>query len=211
MINIGILGSTNGTDMQAVLDAISSKKINAKISVVISNREDAYILERARKHNLKSVFVDIKQFSDISDKEQKREEFDKKISEVLDENGVELILAIGYMRFFSGWFVKRYEHKIMNIHPSLLPEFAGGMDLDVHAEVLKAGKKKTGATLHFVDETVDNGPIILQKEVLIDDEETKDTLKEKVQLAEQEIIVKGIELYEQGKIKVKDNKVTIIR
>ena len=197
--------------MQAVLDAISSKKINAKISVVISNREDAYILERARKHNLKSVFVDIKQFSDISDKEQKREEFDKKISEVLDENGVELILAIGYMRFFSGWFVKRYEHKIMNIHPSLLPEFAGGMDLDVHAEVLKAGKKKTGATLHFVDETVDNGPIILQKEVLIDDEETKDTLKEKVQLAEQEIIVKGIELYEQGKIKVKDNKVTIIR
>jgi len=210
IINIGILGSTNGTDLQAVIDAINSEKLNAKISVVISNKKDAYILKRAKKHDIKSVFVDIKQFSKIIDKEQKREIYDKKISEILDENKVDLILAIGYMRFLSAWFVKKYQNKIMNVHPSLLPEFAGGIDLDVQAKVLQSGKRKTGATLHFVDETIDNGPIILQKEVLVSQNETKETLKEKVQKAEQEIIIKGIQLFEQGKIVVSDNVVSII-
>mgnify|MGYP001558649625 FL=1 len=201
MLRLGILASTNATDLQAVIDAISSKKLNAVISVVVSNKQDAYALERARKHNIKAVFID--------SKGKEREQYDKEIAKVLDENKVELILLIGYMRFLSPWFVNKYKNKIMNIHPSLLPKYAGGMDIDVHAEVLKNKEKVTGATLHFVDEGADTGPVIMQKEVKIDKNETVDSLKAKVQKAEQEIIVKAIDLYDKGKINVKGNTVVI--
>ena len=201
-MNIGVLGSTKGTDLQAVIDAIKSNNLASKISVVISNKEDAYILERAGKHNIEAVFID--------SKGKEREEFDKEVSKELEKHDVELILLIGYMRILSGWFVNKYKNKIMNIHPSLLPEFAGGMDKDVHAEVLKAGVKETGCTLHFVDESVDGGPIILQKKVPVEDNETIESLKAKVQKAEQEILVKAIKLYGEGKIKVKEGKVTIL-
>ena len=201
MLRLGILASTKATDLQAVIDAISSKKLNAVISVVVSNKQDAYALERARKHNIKAVFID--------SKGKEREQYDKEIAKVLDENKVELILLIGYMRFLSPWFVNKYKNKIMNIHPSLLPKYAGGMDIDVHAEVLKNKEKVTGATLHFVDEGADTGPVIMQKEVKIDKNETVDSLKAKVQKAEQEIIVKAIDLYDKGKINVKGNTVVI--
>ena len=201
MLRIGILASTKGTDMQAVIDAISSKKLNAAISVVVSNKKDAFALERAGKHNIKAVFIDSKGTD--------REQYDKEIAKVLDENKVELILLIGYMKFLSPWFVDKYKNKIMNIHPSLLPKYAGGMDKDVHQEVLKNKEKVTGATLHFVDEGADTGLIILQKQVKIEKNETADSLKKKVQKAEQEIIVKAVDLYSKGKIKVKGNKVII--
>jgi|SRR3989338_1364226 len=201
MLKLGILASTNATDMQAVIDAIEAKKLNAIISVVVSNKKDAFAIERARKHNLKAVFVD--------SKGKPREEFDKEVAEVLDKNNVELILLIGYMRILSPWFVKKFRNRIMNIHPSLLPAFAGGMDKDVHAEVLKSNEKVTGATLHFVDESLDAGPIILQQQVPIEKEETVGTLKEKVQKAEQQIILKAVELYSKGKIKIQNNKVVI--
>ena len=201
MLHLGILASTKGTDMQAIIDAISSKKLNAVISVVISNKKDAFALERAKKHNIRSVFAE--------SKGKTREQFDKEIAKILEESKVNLILLIGYMRLLSPWFVNKYKNKIMNIHPSLLPKYAGGMDRDVHAEVLKNKEKATGATLHFVDEGKDTGPIILQKEVKIIKDETADLLKEKVQKAEQEIIVKAINLFEKGKIKVEGSKVRI--
>jgi len=200
MLRIGILASTKGTDMQAVIDAINSKKLNASVSVVISNKKDAFALERARKHKINSIFID--------SKGKGREAYDKEISKELDKSKVDLILLIGYMRFLSPWFVSKYKNRIMNIHPSLLPKYAGGMDLDVHAEVLRNKERITGATLHFVDEGADTGPIILQKEVKIENE-TADSLKEKVQKAEQEIIVKAIGLFEKGKIKVEGKKVRI--
>ncbi|HLC50498.1 MAG TPA: phosphoribosylglycinamide formyltransferase [Candidatus Nanoarchaeia archaeon] len=201
MLRLGILASTNATDMQAVIDAIKSKKLNAVISVVVSNKKDAYALERAKKHNIKSVFVE--------SKGKEREHFDREVANVLNENNVELILLIGYMRILSPFFVRKYKNRIMNIHPSLLPAFACGMDKNVHEEVLKAKVKVTGCTLHFVDESVDQGPIILQKEVKIEENETVESLKEKVQNAEQEIIVKAIDLYSKGKIKIHDNMVSI--
>ena len=201
MLRIGVLASTKGTDMQAIIDAINSKKLNAVISVVISNKKDAFALERARKHNIKAVFID--------SKGKDREQYDKKISKVLDDNKVDLVLLIGYMRFLIPWFVKKYKNRIMNIHPSLLPKYAGGMDKDVHAEVLKNREKITGATLHFVDEGADTGPIIMQKQVRIEKNETIDSLKEKVQKAEQEIIIKAIDLFGKGKIKVEGKKVRI--
>ena len=202
ILNIGVLGSTKGTDLQAVIDVIEARELNAKISVVVSNKKDAYILERARKHNIDAVFID--------SKGKEREEFDRQVSKELEKHRVNLILAIGYMKIFSPWFVNKWKNKIMNIHPSLLPAFAGGMDRDVHAEVLKSGVKETGCTLHFVTEEVDSGPIIMQKRVKVEKNETVESLKEKVQKAEQEIIVKSLKLYEQGKIKVKNGKVTIL-
>ncbi|MEK6942777.1 MAG: phosphoribosylglycinamide formyltransferase [Nanoarchaeota archaeon] len=201
MLRLGILASTNATDMQAVIDAIESKRLNAVISVVVSNKKDAYALERAKKHNIKSVFVE--------SKGKEREHYDREVANVLNENNVELILLIGYMRILSPFFVRKYKNKIMNIHPSLLPAFAGGMDKNVHEEVLKANVEITGCTLHFVDESVDGGPIIMQKEVKIEKGETVESLKNKVQNAEQEIIVKAVDLYSKGKIKIHDNKVSI--
>ena len=201
MIRLGILASTKATDMQAIIDSINSGKLDAQVSVLISNKPETYALERAKKYNIKAIFID--------SKNKEREEFDKEVSKVLEENDVELILLIGYMRFLSPWFVDKYRNKIMNIHPSLLPKYGGGMDLDVHAEVLKNKEKVTGATLHFVDEGSDTGPIIFQKEVNIEENETVETLKQKVQKAEQEIILKAIDLYSKGKIKVENKKVII--
>jgi phosphoribosylglycinamide formyltransferase-1 len=192
MINLGILASTKATDMQAIIDA--------KISVLICNKQDAYALERAKISNIKAAFID--------SKNKEREDFDKEVAKILDESNAELILTIGYMRFLSPWFVNKYKNKIMNIHPSLLPKYPG-MDKAVHAEVLKNKEKVTGATLHFVDEGEDTGPIIFQKEVNIDENETIDTLKPKVQKVEQELLVKAIDLYSKGKIKVENNKVKV--
>jgi phosphoribosylglycinamide formyltransferase-1 len=202
IMNIGVLASTKASDLQAVIDAIEAKELNVKISVVISNKEDAYALERARKHNIEAVFID--------SKGKEREDFDREVSKELEKHDVDLILAVGYMRILSSWFVNKYKNKIMNIHPSLLPAFAGGMDKDVHAEVLKAGVKETGCTLHFVDESVDSGPIILQKKVNVEKNETIESLKAKVQKAEQEVIIKALKLCDEGKIKVEDGKVTIL-
>ena len=200
-MNIGVLASTKGTDLQAVIDAIEAKQLNVKISVVISNKEDTYILERAKKHNIEAVFID--------SKGKEREEFDREVNSTLERYNVDLILLIGYMRILSPWFVNKWKNKIMNIHPSLLPAFAGGMDKEVHAKVLKSGVKETGCTLHFVAEAVDAGPIIMQKKVEIDKNETVDSLKEKVQKAEQEVIVKALKLYEAGKVKIEGGKVKI--
>ncbi|MDP6600098.1 MAG: phosphoribosylglycinamide formyltransferase [Candidatus Woesearchaeota archaeon] len=200
-MNIGVLASTKATDLQAVIDSIEAKELNVKISVVISNKKDAYALERARKYNIEAVFID--------SKGKGREEFDREVAKELDKNNVDLILLIGYMRILSSWFVNKWKNKIMNIHPSLLPAFAGGMDKDVHAEVLKSGVEETGCTLHFVTEDVDTGPIIMQKKVKIDKNETIESLKAKVQKAEQEVIVKALKLYGWGKIKIEVGKVTI--
>ncbi len=202
MLKLAVLSSTKATDMQAIIGAIERKALNARISVVISNKADSYALERAKKHNIKAVFIEPKGKS--------REDYDREISKVLDESKADLILLIGYMKYLSPWFVNKYKWKIINIHPSLLPKFAGGMDKNVHQAVLDAGEKVTGCTLHFVDEGADTGTIIMQKEVKIEKGETADTLKEKVQKAEQEVLLKAIDLFGKGKIKVIGNKVKIL-
>jgi len=202
-LKIAVLGSTRGTDLQAVIDAIESKKLtDVEISFVLSNKEDAFILERAKNHNLKSIF--------LSGKGMEREEYDREVDKLLVEEGIELVLLIGYMKLMSSWFVQKWLNKVMNIHPSLLPKYAGGMDKGVHETVLENGDNVTGATLIFIDEGADTGPIILQKEVEVVNEETVESLKAKVQQAEMDIIIKGIELYRDGKIKVDDHDVTIL-
>lgn len=203
-IKIAILGSTRGTDLQDVIDGVESKKLkDVEISFVLSNKEDAYILKRAKKHKLKAIFLD--------PKGKEREEYDKEIDMLLQEHKVELVLLIGYMKLMSSWFVNKWLNKVMNIHPSLLPMFAGGMDKGVHATVLEYGCKVTGCSLIFIDEGADTGPVILQKAVDIDEGETVESLKEKVQKAEQEIIIKGIELFRDEKLKVEGRIVHILK
>ena len=203
MVKLGILASTKGSDMQGIIEAIEAKKLDAEIAVVISDKEDAYALERARKHNLKAVFLD--------PKGKDKEEYDKEIDGILTENKVELVLLIGYMKLISPWFVKKWKNKVMNIHPSLLPAYAGGMDLDEHKEVLKRGCKITGPSLIFIDEGTDTGPIILQKAVDVEDNDMAGTLKAKVQEAEVELLLEGIELFTNNKLKVEGKRVKILK
>ena len=198
-IKLGVLASTRGTDMQAIIDEIEAGRLEAEISVVISNKEDAPALERARKHGIEAVFVDAKG----------REEFDQKVMGILKGKGVDLVLLIGYMRILSDEFVEEYKNKIMNVHPSLLPAFGGGMDTDVHQAILDYGVKVTGCTIHFVDENVDGGPIVVQKVVEIAEDETVDSLKDKVQAAEKEGFVEAIRLFQEGRLKVDGRRVRV--
>src|SRR5579872_2363610 len=184
MISLGIMGSTRGTDMQAIIDAIQQKTLAATIKIVVSNKKDAYILERARQNHLKALFVDPKGLT--------RETYDQTISDIMRACNVELIVLIGYMRILSAAFVNDWKNKIINAHPSLLPDFAGGMDSDVHAKVLNSNAKETGCTVHIVTENVDAGPILVQKKCKIFENDTVETLKKRVQLLEGESLVEAI-------------------
>lgn len=184
MKHLAILGSTRGTDLQAIIDAIAGEQLDATIEVVVSNKADAYILERAKKHGLNAVC--------INSKGKAREVYDAEVRAELKKYKIDLVVLIGYMRILSPEFVRAYPRKIINVHPSLLPAFAGGMDTDVHAEVLKAGVKETGCTVHYVDEGVDTGEIILQKKCAVESTDTPETLKIKVQKLEGEALVEVI-------------------
>jgi formyltetrahydrofolate-dependent phosphoribosylglycinamide formyltransferase len=177
---IAILASTNATSSQKLIDEVKAGKFDAELFFIV-NKADAGAVKRAEENGIPCVIV--------ASKGRTKEEFENDLLEELKKFGAELILAIGFMKILSPEFVRRYPHKIMNIHPSLLPEFAGGMDMDVHAEVLKAGKKKTGCTLHWIEEGVDTGEIIAQKEVPVMPNDTTETLKARVQNAEKELIL----------------------
>ena len=187
MINIGVLGSTNGTDLQVILDSIQSGELDANISVVISNKNDAYILKRAQKHKTQSVF--------INHRGRTREEFDSEMTQILKKNEVELVLLIGFMRILSPRFCSEWGGKILNVHPSLLPKYAGGMDTNVHEEVLRNNDKETGCTIHFVTNEVDGGPILIQKRCAVEPNDTIDSLKIKVQDLEGSAFLEAIPLF----------------
>jgi len=191
MIRLGVLGSTKGTDLGAILSAINNKKLVAEVSVVISNRENAYILTRAKNHNVPSFF--------ISHKDKSREEFDRDVTTILKQYNVELVLLIGFMRILSAEFCQAWRDRVLNVHPSLLPKYAGGMDMNVHEEVLKNGDHETGCTIHFVTETVDDGPVLVQKRCTVETNETMATLKLKVQALEGGAFIEAIQLIQNNK------------
>ena len=186
MINIGVLGSTKGTDLQAILDAIHSKKLSATVSTVISNRKNAYILDRAKDHSVPFYF--------ISHKGKDRKDFDAEMTGVLKKHEVDLVLLIGFMRILSSSFCREWRDRILNVHPSLLPKYAGGMDTNVHEEVLKNKDKETGCTIHFVTDELDSGPILIQKKCAVEEGDTVETLKSKVQTLEGEAFLEAIPL-----------------
>ena len=188
MIRLGVLGSTRGTDLQAILDAIASKQLESKLSVVISNKKTAFILERAKKHKIPYYY--------ISHKNITRETFDRKVTKLLKEHKVDLVLLIGFMRILSKSFCQDWKGKILNVHPSLLPKYAGGMDTNVHEEVLKNKDKETGCTIHFVTDEVDCGPVFIQKKCSVRPEDTVKSLKRKVQKLEGKAFLEAIPLFE---------------
>ena len=190
MIKLGILGSTRGTDLQAIIDSIEKKELIAKIAVVISNKEGSYILERAKRNNIPFFF--------LSHKGKSRKEFDQEITTVLKESGVDLILLIGFMRILSIEFCQTWRDRLLNVHPSLLPKYAGGVDVNIHEEVLRNREKETGCTIHFVTEDVDKGPILIQKKCNVDDNDTVETLKAKVQALEGEAFIESIQLIQNN-------------
>ena len=159
--------------MQPVIEAIEAGKLDATIVAVVSNRKKSGILERARNHGLPDHFV--------SAKDKEREEFDREVTQLLQDVQAELVLCIGYMRFLSAEFVNFWYGKVANVHPSLLPKHPGLMDLDVHQAVSDAKDEETGCTVHLIDEGVDSGPILIQKHVPVEPDDTAESLKAKVQ------------------------------
>ncbi len=199
MLKIGVLVSGNGSNLQAIIDAIEAGKVSATIRIVISDKNNAYALVRAQKHGIKTLFLDPKE-------SKTREEYDRRLVAHLKKEGVELVVLAGFMRILSPYFIKAYKSKIMNIHPALLPSFPG---LHGQRQALDYGVKISGATIHFVDEGCDTGPIILQAAVKVEDNDTEETLSARILEQEHKIYSLAIQLYAEGKLEVIGRKVTI--
>jgi phosphoribosylglycinamide formyltransferase-1 len=207
VLNIAILGSTNGTDAEFILHSIKENILTGvNVKCIISNKSKAGILDKASKYNTGYWFISARNGEGGI---MSREEYDMSVDEMLKPYDIDYIVLVGWMRILSSQFVKKWENKILNIHPSLLPAYEGQMDLNVHRAVLDRGCKITGATLMFVDEGADTGPIIGQKSVQVENNDTPESLKEKVQQLEKELFLEYLPLLRDGKLCVKENKVII--
>lgn len=195
MLRVGVLVSGGGTNLQAILNAIDQGTItNAQVEVVISNNQGAYALERARNHGIKALCISPKQFDT-------REAFNSALLEGLEEYNLDLIVLAGFLVTIPPAMIERYRNRIINIHPSLIPSFCGVgyYGLKVHEAALARGVKVTGATVHFVDEGVDSGPIILQKAVEVLPGDTPKQLQQRVmEEAEWKILPKAIDMIANG-------------
>ena len=183
LLKIGVLASGGGTNLQAIIDACRNKKIAAVVAMVISNKENAFALERAKKHNIMGVFID-----------PKKCDFNREAIKVLEKQNVDLVCLAGFLLKLSRVFIKKYAGKILNIHPALLPKFGGeGMyGINVHKAVLESGEKTSGCTVHFVDEKYDHGKIILQKKVKVFINDTPETLQNRVLKQEHKLYPEAI-------------------
>lgn len=204
MLKIGALVSGGGTNLQAIIDSIESGAVpNAKVVTVISSKDGAYALERAKKHNINGVCIKKKDFSDF-------DQYMQAMIDHLENFEVDLVVLAGFMIVIGKKFIDKYQNKIINIHPALIPSFCGDgfYGLKVHEAALEKGVKVTGATVHFVNEETDGGPIILQKAVYIDENDTAESLQKRVmEEAEWKIFPEAIKLISEGKIEVVGNKV----
>lgn len=184
-LKVGVLGSTRGTTLQGILDAVVAGTLDVEIVLVASDKQAAPILERAAKHGVRALFLDPAGL--------KREAYDEQVSDALRDSGAELVLLIGYMRIVSAKFVNTWQGRLLNVHPSLLPAFGGLMNQRVHEAVLAAGVGETGCTIHQVTEEVDGGPIVLQKRCPVLPGDSAETLKDRVQALEQAAFVEVLQ------------------
>lgn len=180
-LKVGVLGSTRGSALQGTFDAIAAGTLDAEIVLVVSDKQNAPILERAASHGVRAQFLDPAGL--------KREDYDRKVSEALRKAGAELVLLVGYMRIVSDQFVETWRGRLLNVHPSLLPAFGGLMNMHVHEAVLAAGVSETGCTIHQVTEVVDGGPIVLQKHCPVLPGDSAEMLKHRVRALEQAAFV----------------------
>jgi phosphoribosylglycinamide formyltransferase-1 len=198
-VSIGVLVSGSGSNLQSIIDYIEAGALDAEIKVVISNNPDAFALERCRKHRICAMVVDHRQFDS-------RESYDRRTIAILETSGVELVVMAGFMRILSPEFFRVFPRRIMNIHPALLPSFPG---IHVQKKALEYGVKFAGCTVHFVDEGVDTGPIIIQSVVPVYEDDTTDTLATRILKEEHRIYPQAIQYYAEGRIEIQGRKVVI--
>jgi len=195
---IGILVSGRGTNLQAIIDAIENGELNARVAVVLSNKKEAPALARAQKKNIETVFVDPKQFAG-------KKEFDRALAGELENRQIDLVCLAGYMRILGPEFIRKFEGKIINIHPSLLPAFPG---LDVQQKAIDHGVKFSGCTVHFVSEEVDSGPIILQAVVPVHESDNAETLAKRILIQEHLIYPRAIQMIVENRLHIENRKVS---
>ncbi len=193
---LGILCSGRGSNMQSIMAAVEAGQIKAEIGIVLTDKPEAKALQTAAAAGIKAVCVNRKECAS-------QQEFEEKLVEELKAANVTLVVLAGFMRILSPYFVEAYRHRILNIHPSLLPSFGGA---HAHRDVLAYGTKVSGCTIHFVDEGMDHGPIILQDTVPVLDDDTEDTLAARVLTKEHILYPKAIELFVDGKLELVDDR-----
>lgn len=198
-MNIAVLCSGSGTNLQAIIDKVRSGYIPAKIALVLSDKKDAFALSRAKKAGIETVVLNSKDY-------KTREDFDRTVIKNLKKRDVVLVVMAGFMRLLSPYFIKEYKNKIINIHPALLPSFKGTHGIK---DALDYGVKVTGATVHFVDEHLDHGPIILQSAVKVEDDDTESTLLERVHKEEHKIYPEAVKLFSEGRLKIEGRRVKL--
>ncbi len=198
-LRIGLLASGRGSNLQAIIDAIARGTLTAQLAVVISDREDAQALARARKHGAPAVFVNPKDYGD-------RNAYDVALLRVLEQHRVELVCLAGFMRILGAGFVRSLAGRVMNIHPSLLPAFPG---LAAQRQALDHGVKIAGATVHFVDEGVDTGAIIVQDAVPVLPDDTEETLSARILEVEHRLYPAAIRLFAEGRLEISGRRVVI--
>lgn len=187
-LKIAILGSTRGSNLEPIISAINNKELDAKISVVISNKEDAGILAKANKYHLPHLALP-------KEVNETRAHYDQRLLATLAKYEVDLIVLIGFMRILTPEFITRFQNHIINVHPSLLPKHKGLMDLSVHQAVLENGETKTGCSVHLVTEEVDAGKILIQNCCEVYKNDTAETLKTRVQTLEGPALIEAIKLF----------------
>lgn len=199
-MNIAVLASGRGTNFEAIVKTFRKEKFKkACIKILITDREDAPVRERARRLKIKEVFIDPEKFSS-------GEEFDRAVIDILSQERIEVVILAGFMRILSPYFVKKFKHRILNIHPSLLPAFKGR---DAIERAYKYGVKVTGVTIHFVDEKIDHGPIILQGVVKIRGDESIEKLEKRIHRLEHRLYPQAIKLLVEKRLKIKGRYVQI--
>lgn len=199
MLTIGVLASGRGSNFQSIIDNIKSGHINAKIAVLITDNAKAYAIERARNNNIETLVLIPKNFPD-------RDSYYRHIADELEKRGIELVVLAGFMRVVGEPLIERFKNRIMNIHPALLPSFPG---LHGQKQALDYGGKIAGCTVHFVDEGVDTGPIIIQSAVPAYEDDTEATLSERILREEHRIFPLAVKLFAEGRIKIQGRKVFI--
>lgn len=198
-IRLGVLISGRGTNLQSVIDASKKGMIDAEIAIVISDKKDAYGLVRAKENDIPTLFLSPKDYKN-------REDFDKKVVEELHKHKVDLVLLAGFMRIVTPALIGPFKNRIMNIHPALLPSFPG---LDAQKQALEHGVRFSGCTVHFVEEGMDEGPIIIQAVVPVMDNDTVDSLSERILKYEHKIYPIAIQLFAEGRLKVEGRRVVV--
>lgn len=199
MINIAVLASGRGTDLQSVMDACERKEIPGKVVCVISNNAQAYALERIKKHQIDGYFVNPKDFKD-------KNTYELELIKIFKQHKTDLVVLAGYMRIVGKVLLENYYMKMINIHPALLPSFPG---LQGQKQALEHGAKVSGCTVHFVDEGCDTGPIILQAAVIVKEDDTVETLTARILKEEHKILPQAVKLFAEGKLKIEGRRVKI--